>query len=74
MVRTLGKKKLHGGSRRQRPRLGESPLDKKEPVEYESPVIVDYGDVAELTQHQLHGEHDEFPFHGHDPHMTFSAG
>ena len=49
-------------------------MDKKEPVEYESPVIVDYGDVAELTQHQLHGEHDELPFHGRDPHMTFSAG
>jgi hypothetical protein len=46
-------------------------MEEKESHRYESPVIVDYGDFAELTQHQTLGDpHDSF--HGGDPHMTSS--
>lgn len=39
-------------------------------AEYETPVIVDYGDFGELTQHYPSGDplHDPFPA----PHMTGS--
>ena len=47
-------------------------MEEKESQQYESPEIVDYGDIAELTQHQMHGDPHDFPFHGSDPHMTFS--
>ena len=48
-------------------------MDHQEPLEYESPVIVDYGDFAELTQHQMEGGQPlDFPFHGGDPHLTSS--
>ena len=48
-------------------------MEERESQQYESPEIVDYGDIAELTQHQMPGDPHDFPFHGGDPHMTFSA-
>ncbi len=49
-------------------------MEERESQQYESPVIVDYGDFAELTQHQMLGDPHDFPFHGSDPHMTSSIG
>ena len=46
-------------------------MEERESQPYESPEVVDYGDFAEITQHQMPGDpHD--PFHGGDPHMTSS--
>ena len=47
-------------------------MEERESQQYESPEIVDYGDIAEITQHEVTGDPHHFPFHGSDPHMTFS--
>lgn len=44
----------------------------EEPGPYESPRIVDFGDFAELTKHQLPGDPLDHPYHGGDPHLTSS--
>jgi hypothetical protein len=50
-------------------------MEHQEPVPYENPIIVDHGDFADLTQHQMEGDHPlDFPFHGGDPHLTSSIG
>jgi hypothetical protein len=49
-------------------------MEEKESRQYESPMILDYGDFAELTQHQMPGDPHDFPFHGSDPHMASSIG
>ena len=49
-------------------------MEEQESQQYESPVIVDYGDFAALTQHHVLGDPLDFPFHGGDPHMTASIG
>lgn len=49
-------------------------MDIDDEIEYESPAIIDYGDLAVITAGQLHD-----PIDGHhggphvDPHLTFSA-
>jgi hypothetical protein len=47
-------------------------MEERESQQYESPEIVDYGDFAELTQHQVPGDPLDSPFHGGDPHLTSS--
>jgi hypothetical protein len=47
-------------------------MEKEEPQQYESPRIVDFGDLAELTQHQATGDPLDNPYHGGDPHLTSS--
>jgi hypothetical protein len=47
-------------------------MEQKESQPYESPEIVDYGDFAGLTQHDVPGDPLDSPFHGGDPHMTSS--
>jgi hypothetical protein len=47
-------------------------MEERESQQYESPEIVDYGDFAELTQHQVPGDPLDPSFHGGDPHMTSS--
>ena len=47
-------------------------MEERESQQYESPEIVDYGDFAELTQHEVPGDPHDFPFHGGDPHLTSS--
>jgi hypothetical protein len=44
----------------------------EEPGPYESPRIVDFGDFAALTKHQLPGDPLDHPYHGGDPHLTSS--
>ena len=47
-------------------------MEETESEQYESPKIVENGDFAELTQHQMPGDPLDFPFHGGDPHMSSS--
>jgi hypothetical protein len=48
-------------------------METQEPQQYESPRIVDFGDLAELTEHQSTGDPlDHHPYHGGDPHLTSS--
>ena len=47
-------------------------MEERESQQYESPEIVDYGDIAELTQHQMPGDPHDSPVHGGDPHLTSS--
>jgi hypothetical protein len=42
------------------------------PAEYESPVIVEYGEFSDLTQHHPVGDPLHHPSHGDDPHLTSS--
>ena len=47
-------------------------MEEGESQQYESPEIVDYGDFAEVTAHQVPGDPLHHPLHGGDPHMTSS--
>jgi hypothetical protein len=42
------------------------------PTEYERPVIVEYGELADLTQHHPTDDPLHHPSHGGDPHVTSS--
>lgn len=48
-------------------------MESEEPVEYTAPEVVDYGDLTELTRHEPAGDPHGSPFHGGDPHLTFSS-
>jgi hypothetical protein len=48
-------------------------METKEPEEYTSPEVSDFGDLAELTQHEPFGDPHLDPIHGGDPHLTFST-
>ena len=47
-------------------------MESYEPEEYTSPEIADFGDFAELTQHESFGDPHIVPFLGDDAHIRSS--
>jgi hypothetical protein len=47
-------------------------METKEPEEYTSPEVSDFGDFAGLTQHDAFGDAHPDPIHASDPHLTSS--
>ena len=49
-------------------------MDQEKPPEDETPEVIDYGNLAELTAAQLHGDPLNSLHHPEpDPHLTFSG-
>ena len=48
-------------------------IETDRPTEYERPVIVDFGEFADLTELHPIGDPLNHPPHGVDPHLTSSV-
>ena len=49
-------------------------MDEEKTPEYETPEVIDYGNLAELTASQVHGDPLNSLHHPeHDPHLVFSG-